>query len=62
MAYFLGYRVLVPMGVDSWMQYRLPANAPRIAFSPNDTWLEELGANEAIQNGTQCRISKITYL
>ena len=47
MAYFLGYRVLVPMGVDSWMQYRLPANAPRIAFSPNDTWLEELGANEA---------------
>lgn len=47
MAYFLGFRVLVPMGVDKWMQYRLPANAPRIAFSPNDTWLEELGANEA---------------
>ncbi len=46
-AYFLGYRVLVPMGVDGWMQYRLPADAPRIAFSPNDTWLEELGANEA---------------
>ncbi len=47
LVYFLGYRVLVPMGVDRWMQYRLPADAPRIAFSPNDTWLEELGANEA---------------
>lgn len=47
LAYFLGYRVLVPMGVDKWMQYRLPNDAPRIAFSPNDTWLEELGANEA---------------
>jgi putative glutamine amidotransferase len=39
---YLGYRIGFPI----WMESRLPQDAPRIAFSPNDTWLKELGINK----------------
>ena len=39
---YLGYRIGFPI----WVESRLPQNAPRIAFSPNDTWLKELGINK----------------
>jgi len=32
-----------------WVESRLPDDAPRIAFSPNDTWLKTVGANEAFR-------------
>ena len=34
-------------GVPIYVEASLPKDAPRIAFSPNDTWIEEFGANEA---------------
>ena len=34
-------------GVPIYVEASLPKDAPRIAFSPNDTWVEEFGANEA---------------
>jgi len=34
-------------GVPIYVEAQLPKDAPRIAFSPNDTWVEEFGANEA---------------
>ena len=39
---YLGYRIGFPI----WVESRLPPDAPRIAFSPNDTWLKELGINK----------------
>ena len=39
---YLGYRIGFPI----WVESRLPQDAPRIAFSPNDTWLKELGINK----------------
>jgi len=39
---YLGYRIGFPI----WVESHLPQNAPRIAFSPNDTWLKELGINK----------------
>ena len=44
---YLGYRIVFPFALDQWANSRLPADAPNIAFSPNDTWLRELGINEA---------------
>lgn len=44
---YLGYRIVFPFALDQWADSRLPADAPNIAFSPNDTWLRELGINEA---------------
>ncbi len=38
-----------PLGILLWKKAWLPRDAPRIAFSPNDTWLEELHVNEAYQ-------------
>ena len=40
---YLGYRIVFPFALDQWADSRLPADAPNIAFSPNDTWLRELG-------------------
>ena len=34
-------------GIPIYVEISLPNDAPRIAFSPNDTWVEEFGANEA---------------
>jgi len=34
-------------GIPIYVEISLPKDAPRIAFSPNDTWVEEFGANEA---------------
>ena len=42
---YLGFRIGFPI----WIESRLPADAPRIAFSPNDTWLKTVGINEAYQ-------------
>ena len=39
---YLGYRIGFPI----WVESRLPQDASRIAFSPNDTWLKELGINK----------------
>ena len=44
---YLGYRIVFPFALDQWANSQLPADAPNIAFSPNDTWLRELGINEA---------------
>lgn len=44
---YLGYRIVFPFALDQWAENELPADAPNIAFSPNDTWLRELGINEA---------------
>jgi putative glutamine amidotransferase len=44
---YLGYRIVFPFALDQWADNQLPADAPNIAFSPNDTWLRELGINEA---------------
>ena len=44
---YLGYRIVFPFALDQWADSQLPADAPNIAFSPNDTWLRELGINEA---------------
>ena len=44
---YLGYRIVFPFALDQWAISSLPADAPNIAFSPNDTWLRELGINEA---------------
>ena len=44
---YLGYRIVFPFALDQWANSRLPADAPNIAFSTNDTWLRELGINEA---------------
>ena len=44
---YLGYRIVFPFALDQWADSRLPTDAPNIAFSPNDTWLRELGINEA---------------
>ena len=43
-----GYLVF-PLGVRVWKRFWLHSDAPRIAFSPNDTWLENLHVNEAYQ-------------
>ena len=40
---YLGFRIGFPI----WIESRLPEDAPRIAFSPNDTWLKIVGINEA---------------
>jgi putative glutamine amidotransferase len=42
---YLGFRIGFPI----WIESRLPEDAPRIAFSPNDTWLKTVGINEAYQ-------------
>ena len=39
----------LPMGVRLWQAAWLPSDAPRIAFTPNDTWLRVLHVNEAYQ-------------
>ena len=39
----------LPLGIQLWKKAWLPRDAPRIAFSPNDTWLEDLHVNEAYQ-------------
>ncbi len=44
---YLGYRIVFPFALDQWANSQLPVDAPNIAFSPNDTWLRELGINEA---------------
>ena len=44
---YLGYRIVFPFALDQWAENELSADAPNIAFSPNDTWLRELGINEA---------------
>ncbi len=38
-----------PLGVRLWQTASLPSDAPRIAFTPNDTWLRILHVNEAYQ-------------
>ncbi len=38
-----------PLGIRLWKKAWLSRDAPRIAFSPNDTWLEKLHVNEAYQ-------------
>jgi len=41
--------MLLPLGVRLWKKLLLAEDAPRIAFCPNDTWLEQLHVNEAYQ-------------
>ena len=38
-----------PLAIRLWKKAWLSEDAPRIAFSPNDTWLEDLHVNEAYQ-------------
>jgi len=37
---------LTRLAFHAWMDARLPADAPRIAFSLDDTWLNELGVTD----------------
>ena len=52
----LGYRIVFPFALDQWANSQLPADAPNIAFSPNDTWLRELGIKD--EEIAKCGLSR----
>ena len=41
--------MVFPLGVQLWQTSSLPSDAPRFAFTPNDTWLRIFHVNEAYQ-------------